>query len=322
MKARYWAMIIAGVIVLGLGLGVIFTRGGEKPWVSRAPAKSKGIVRIASFNVDGLFDPDDDPSLSGPNDDTPSDQSHLDAIASAIRAVDADILALEGVESLDAVTWFNRTYLSSLGYEHIESLDVGHPKGIENAVLSRYPITDSWVGPDLRLGGTHPARAGGEPNPMAGRPMKFRRSPLMVTVAIPDEPPLTLFVVEHKGGNRYDYWRKAEAEVVVELCQEIGLNRRIIILGSFHSDPDDPSLRPYFDAGFFDPFATGKESEFHATEITGDRTDFILANRAVGRNLDPKTGFVLGGELAEHIRSGEAQLTHLPVVIGLRTGSD
>lgn len=322
MKVRYWITIIVGVIVLALIAGFALLRGGDRPWQSKASANSKDLVRIATFNVGELFDPDDDPGLSGEYDDAPSPQPHLDAIASAIIEVDADILALERVESLEAVEWFNQTYLSSLGYEHIASLDVEHKRGIENAVLSRFPITESMVWPGVPIGGEHPSTAGGSRNSRAGQPIAFNRSPLLVTVDIPGGPPLSLFVVELKGGDKYDYWREAENYAIIELCKQIGMNRRIVVLGSFHCDPDAPSLQPYLDAGFRDPFAGSKKSEYHATEISGDRTDFIFANRSVGRDLSPDTGFVLGGDFAEGIRSGEVKTTHLPVVIGLRTNLD
>jgi endonuclease/exonuclease/phosphatase family protein len=316
MKIWHWVIII--IVLLTLAGGYMLMGGGNQPWVSKPPAKSKGLLRIASFNVEGLFDPADDPRLSGNNDDVPSDQSHLEAIASAIRAVDADILALQDVESSAALDWFNRKYLSSLGYEYIASLDVGHPRGIENAVLSRYPISNSRVWPKARLGGKHPATAGGKPNPYAGKPLSFKRSPLMVEIDVPGKVPLTLLVVEHKGGDKFDYWRKAEVNAIAKLCTQIGMSRRIIILGSFHSDPDDPSLQPYFDIGFSDPFAAGVDSEFYATEVSGDRTDFILANRAVGGDLELGKRFVLGGDFAEQAQLDETKTTHLPVVIGLR----
>lgn len=318
MKKWHWASITLGVLALALGAWFAFFRSGDRPWVSKAPSKSKHVVRIASFNVEGLFDPDDDPRLSGEYDDVPSDESHLKAIAEAIRTVDADIFALQDVESLDAVKWFNETYLTDLGYDHIASLDVGHDRGIENAVLSRYAITDARVWPTLRLGGKQPKTAGEAPNPNAGKPMTFRRSPLMVNIDLPGKESLTLFNVEHKGGDKYDFWRKAEAEAITNLCQRVGMNRRIIVLGSFHCEPEDPSLKPYFDIGFTDSLADETRSEFHATEITGDRTDFILANRVIGGDLDPERSFVLGGVLAKSIRSSDTHTTHLPVAIELQ----
>ena len=144
----------------------------------------------------------------------------------------------------------------------------------------------------------------------------------MVRIELPDRSRLTLINIEHKGGNRYGYWREAEAEGVVEICRRLGLSQRIIVLGSFHSDPGDPALEPYLQSGFRDPLETEGNSEFYATEVTGDRTDFILANRTIGRDLDVQTAFVLGGEIAERIRAGEIETTHLPVAIGLRLHGD
>lgn len=322
MKVWHWVTIAVGVAALATVGVIVLTPSGDRPWVSNPAAPSADHLRIASFCVEGLYDHDDDPRLTGANDDIPSDESHLEAIASAIRSLDADILALQDVESLAAVEWFNQTYLSELGYEHIASLDVGHERGSENAVLSRYRIKEKFVWPTRRLGGKHPSTIDGARNPQAGQNIMFRRSPLMVTIDIPDEAPLSMMVVEHKGGDKYAYWRKAEATAIAELCKEFGMSNRILVLGSFHCDPSDPSLQPYFDVGFSDPMANSGDSEYHATEISGDRTDFILANRSVGGDLDPDTGFVLGGELAERIGSGEAEMTHLPVVISLRLHED
>lgn len=322
MKTRYLITLIAGVAALAVISVILIFPAGKRPWVSRAPANSAEFVRIATFNVEGLFDPNDDPALSGDDDDVPSSDNHIEAISGAIHSTDADIIALQDIESFGALEWFNKTHLAPLGYEHIASLDVGHDSGAENAILSRFPIIEQWVWPDFTLGDTHPTTLGERPNPMAGKPMRFRRSPLMVSIDLPDKAPLILINIDHKGGNRFGYWREAEAAGIVELTRQIGLSNRIIVLGSFHCDPDDPALEPYFELGFRDPLETEGNSEFYATEITGDRTDFILANRVIGGDLDSETAFVLGGEIADRIRSGEADTTHLPVAIGLRIHSE
>ena len=322
---RWQSLTAAGLAIVVLLGGVWFfvLRSGSGIGVAAAPTKAKGMLRLATFNVEGLFDEADDLKLSGAEDDVPSSEAHLAGIAAAIRAVDADILALEDVESLEAVEWFIRTHLDGMGYEYAASLDVGHDRGIENAVLSRLPIEASNVWPTLKIGGKHPPTAGDEANPNAGQPMRFRRSPLMVRVTLPDgDGSLTLLVVEHKGGNRFDYWRKAEAEAVVGLAKEVGMGERIVVLGSFHCDPGDPSLQPYLAAGFVDALGLKGEASKWATETSGDRTDYILANRVAKGDLDPGAGFVLGGEIAELRQGAMADATHLPVVIGLRAGNE
>src|SRR5262249_2358207 len=125
------------------------------------------------------------------------------------------------IESKDALLWFRDRYLKDAGYSYVESLDAGDERGIEQAVLSKYPITDiqQWVGEEL--GGTHPDKFGNEPNRLAGEPIRFHRSPLRVTIEAPAQDAqgdavagqtyqLTLFVVHLKAGGGGGYWRERE----------------------------------------------------------------------------------------------------------------
>ncbi|MDQ7013376.1 MAG: endonuclease/exonuclease/phosphatase family protein [Planctomycetota bacterium] len=274
-----------------------------------APARAEGELRLATFNVE---------ELAAPMDPSPSSEAHLEAVAKAIRRSDADILALQGVQSLEAVRWFNQTYLSESGYTDIVSLDVGHSRGLENAVLSRVPITNSRVWPTLKIGGKHPSLAGGTPNPNSGKPIRFRRSPLMVQVQLPGErTPITLFIVEHKGGNRFAYWREAEAKAIVRLASDLGMHRRIVVLGSFHAPPDDPSLEAYTEGGFLNAIQHDNGPEM-ATEASGDTTDLVLANRAALMSLDTANTFVVG--LGDDIDG--VQTEHFVVVIGVEQSDD
>ena len=315
---------VAGAFVLLLVVGSVWffvLRSDGGIGVAAAPAKAKGMLRLATFNVEGLFDAEDDLKLTGANDDVASSEAHLAGIAEAIRVADADIVALQDVESIAALEWFVGAYLEGMGYEYAASLDVGHDRGSENAVISRLPIEASKVWPTLKIGGKHPPTAGDGANPNSGQPMRFRRSPLMVRVEMPDgDGSLTLFVVEHKGGDKFDYWREAEAGSVVGLAKEVGMHERVVVLGSFHCDPGDPSLEAYFAAGFVDALGLDGESSKWASETSGDRTDFILANRVAKGDLDPEAGFVLGGAIAELRQGSMSDATHLPVVIGLRAG--
>lgn len=293
-------------VLLSIGLLTVIGcgRGGN------APAKVAGEFRLATLNVE---------QLAGPMDAEPSDGAHLEAIAALIRDTDADLLALQGVQSLEAVQWFVAEYLDGAGYEYIVSLDVGHERGVENALLSRVPTEMSSVWPSLALGGRHPVLAGDVPNPYAGQPIRFRRSPLMVQVVLPGDPrSLTLFIVEHKGGDRFGYWRESEAAAITTLATAVGMNQRIIVLGSFHAPIDDPALQPYFDSGFSDALARGGTGDPAATELSGDRTDFVLANRVALGSLDGKNAFVISREAG----SSGLQTEHFPVGIGVRVLQD
>ena len=110
---------------------------------SKAPkAKSPGAVRLATYNIENLFDDQDDPKISGSIDDAgmtkPVDQRRAAAVA--IKALDADILCVQEVESEAALKWFRDQHLQGLGYDYVASLDAGDGRGIEQSVLSRFPI--------------------------------------------------------------------------------------------------------------------------------------------------------------------------------------
>ena len=91
------------------------------------PTKAAGTIRLAAYNVENFFDGVDDPALQGDYDDLPMQTSpdRCAALAQAIRALDADVLGLEEVESEEALRWFRDTYLKGMGYDFLASKDVG-----------------------------------------------------------------------------------------------------------------------------------------------------------------------------------------------------
>lgn len=320
MDRRFWWIGAGGVLVLALGTGVaMLVLSDSGPGVRRAPASKEGEHRLATFNVGELFDPVDDPALSGDEDDLPTPEAHLSELARAIGAIDADVIALQGVESASALAWFRDTYLAELGYEHVAAIDVGHASGVENGVLSRYPLRGARVWPDMKLGATHPSGEGASVNNLAGKPVKFRRSPLLVTVELPHQggggvTALSLLVVELKGGDAYEYWREAEAEGVLQIAGALDEREPLVILGSFHAEPGDPSVDALLGAGYADVLGGRGESSRWVTEVGGDRTDLILANGSAEALLDASGGFVLGGSFSPEPSVG----AHLPVAVGVR----
>ena len=262
---------------------------------TEAAPKQEGIVRVATYNVENLFDDVDDPALSGANEDidgTKPDEECV-ALAQTIRRLDADVLCLEEVESRAALDWFLAEFMPDHGYGHIVSLDAGDARGIEQAVLSRYPIveTKQWVGKEL--GGVHPEKYGSQANWYAGEPIRFHRSPLMVTVDVEGRR-LTLLVVHHKSGRYSGYWREAEARGTVELINELQdseKNRPVLVLGDFNAEGDAESLEIYRAAGLHEALGAGGGAE-SVTHESGRRIDLVLANAAAMGEV--AGGFVLG----------------------------
>lgn len=234
---------------------------------SKAPkAKSPGAVRLATYNIENLFDDQDDPKISGSIDDAgmtkPVDQRRAAAVA--IKALDADILCVQEVESEAALKWFRDQHLQGLGYVYVASLDAGDGRGIEQSVLSRFPIktVKNWVG--AKLDAPRPEKDTGRPDPKAGEAMEFARSPLFVEVEVPAEKAggkaytLSLIVLHHKSGRNFGERREAEARKVVEFYKELEKEqpgRNIAICGDFNATPDSDSIKVYTDAGLIDAFA-------------------------------------------------------------------
>jgi len=305
------------------GKGEDYIRHGLK-----APLpKTKGSIRLATFNIENLFDDKDDPALSAEHDDKdmakPASQSQ--AVAEAIIRLDADVLSLQEVESYEALIQFRDRYLTGSGYDHVVSIDSGDFRGIECSVLSRFPLKDAKVWKDLPLGGNHPDKWGDEPNREAGKPIVFRRSPLKVTVSVPaakaaalagEASPagvaeagkdfeFTVFVVHNKSGRPGSYWREAEARKTVELAAEAAKENpgiRMAVLGDFNAHGGEPSVMTFLNA---DPAAPGgnwthlfgdrRPKDTESMTHSSDRSiDHILYNPAMAKHLLRDSRFVMG----------------------------
>jgi endonuclease/exonuclease/phosphatase family metal-dependent hydrolase len=267
----------------------------------RAPKpKTPGSIRLANYNVENLFDDKDDPALTGQYEDIddrkPDEQ--LKALADTLRALDADIVALQEIESLDALLWFRDAWIKDLGYAHVASIDAGDERGIEQAVLSRFPLQNVKNWPGTPIPGVHPDDAR---DATPGEALKLHRSPLRADVVTPGGT-ITLFVIHHKSGSRSAYWREAEAKKILEFIhaeEKADPARPIALVGDFNSTPDQPTVQTYLTGGLTDLFAdrvTGdspKASQW-ITHSSGRTIDLILANDDFENLVIPESRFILG----------------------------
>jgi endonuclease/exonuclease/phosphatase family metal-dependent hydrolase len=325
MKGRtsaYWVMAV-GVLAAGLGFAAMNARGPSTParierisapvempvqppsgvrfGVEQPPPKPDGAIRLATFNVQNLFR-DEEGETPDPERKPPKPEAQLKAMAGLIRKLDADILALQEVESEAVLRWFRDTYLEGMGYEHLASVDAGDARGIEQSILSRFPIEGVRNWPGLVLEGTHPLTSR-DPEATPGEPIRYRRSPLRATVVVPaaraegKQYRLTLFVVHHKSGREAGYWREAEAKMTARLAREelaADPQGRVAIVGDFNASMVDMSFRKYLDAGFVDAHTDRRVGRPEwATHESGRTIDFVLVSPALAREL-AGSGFVLG----------------------------
>ncbi len=279
--------------------------GHAKPFPKR-----EGTIRIASYNLNHLYDHDDDPTLLGEHDDMQHAISHnrATAIAKVIRSLDADIVALQEVESLDALRWYRDEYLSDMGYDHLASEDVGYHRGMENSVMSRFKISKVEVRMDLSLRDVEREGPGWSEAPQAvPQGFMIQRSPLRVDIKVNEEYDLTLFVVHHKAGRDFQFQRESESVVTLDWVNQIAsqnLNRNIIILGDFNAAPWDKSYRLYLERGFVDTLAhriiprssdeSQEEARLYKTHESGRVIDYILMNSAAYREFVVGSAQVVG----------------------------
>jgi endonuclease/exonuclease/phosphatase family metal-dependent hydrolase len=301
--------------------------------------KKAGTMRLASYNVENLFDDKDDPSLSGTFEDKDMTTSpeRLAALAATIKRLDADVLAMTEIESKEALMAFRDGYLKGLGYDHVASIDAGDPRGIEQAVLSRYPIVEATNWPQEDITDMQAKREGqGWATPSDGKwPKRWARSPLLVRVKAPDGYELTLFVVHFKASKGFDAQRELEGLQTLQFVNERlarNPNENLAILGDFNATPSAKSVKLFLDTesprlrnSYDRRSQPNAPSETYLTHVTNRPIDFIFMSPGLFKDTIDKSFFVLGTPLPPKNADREAPKPagyasdHMPIAIDLET---
>ena len=193
-------------------------------------------------------------------------------------------------------------------YKHLASFDVGYYRGVEQSVMSRFPITHAKVWPNLPLDDVKRTGPGFSEVPAKyRRDLTMQRSPLRVDVRVNGDYELTLFIVHHKSGGDFRFQREAEAIRTIELVDEVrrrDASRNIIVLGDFNAAPWDKSFRLYLQAGLIDVMAhrviprwknaDQTEPDLYKTHESNRVLDYILLNSAAHREFVIGSAHVFG----------------------------
>jgi len=282
--------------------------------LTEAMPRIDGTIRVGSYNMLNFFDQVNDPTLEGEYDDYgdnpgPTSDARCRELAIVIRELDADILALQEVESQEALEWFNNKYLGDMGYSYVVSEDVGSYRGIEQSLLSRFPVKDITVWKNADLTNLERRGGGWTDIPSDVKEIEFQRSPLCVTVTSPEGYELTVFSIHHKAG-RNAWHRELEALQIMQYITEMtekNPERNIAVVGDFNAQPWDRSTRVYLRNGMTDALSFRSSnlkwddtSPLRKTHTSNRLIDFIMLNSAAVGELVIDSGFVLGSAHPEY----------------------
>lgn len=174
------------------------------------------------------------------------DADETRTVAERIRAMDADVLAVQEVEDLDTLRHFNRAHLGGM-YRFSTLLEGNDPRLIDVGLLSRLPLggVTSWQ---------HAVHPDDPDIPVFGRDLlevavlNERRSRILFTL-------FNNHLKSHYVDFREDsdaaamaanLRRKRQAEAVAEIVRHrTRPNGRYIVLGDMNDPPDSPWLAPF-----------------------------------------------------------------------------
>lgn len=245
-------------------------------------------IRLATYNVLNLFDDEDDPYHA---DETtrPKPRDELERLAASIRALDADVIALQEVESRGYLERFLTVFLPEMNYKHVVHYEGNDLRGIDVSLVSRLPIGPvrshrhmSFTGPD-------------------GIERQFNRDLLAVTVQPPGDASLEVWVVHLKsnsgGREAAEPIRLAEAEAIRRLLDDrlaADPEAWIAVVGDYNDVWGSPTLTTIVGQGPLSLWSPASSLEGPAPDTYNrgehqSMIDFILCSPALAKRYVPGT---------------------------------
>jgi len=222
-------------------------------------------IRVGTYNVEDLFDGVDDPrKADGP---APSDE-RLRALATIIQSADCDILALQEVENIEVITWFNSVCLGGM-YREAVLIEGNDPRGIDVAVLSKLPLGNVKSFRDREI-----------TDWLDGPRKCFSRDLLAVQWTDPRGRTWNLLTTHLKSGGKWcdGVLREVQADAIADICREEGFvnglgNGLTVLAGDLNAEPWDDALDALSTVPFSDP---ARDLPRRNTHASGKVLDYIL----------------------------------------------
>ena len=310
----------------------------EIPGAATTPADyafpSSDSLTVATWNVENFVDAHDNPYIDNDREDNPGESMYgrVDLFVDGLRALDADIVVLQEIESEAFVQQIVENRLSDMGYRFFTATE--SPDWFQNVVLmSRVPlgVVESYSDVVTPIEGI--TDDNGQPAAQSLTNNRIWRAEVFA------RPDYTLYLVgahlKAGPGPRNAGWRIGQVRLLHEQFNELQAanpQANILVAGDLNSLSDSPELRLLLNhperpapdsltsgtsdwtARFRDPLH-GRETHTHPSDTPERQLDYILVNEAAYPELLTQTARVaypLDNE--EMIKLSD----HLPVVITLR----
>jgi len=198
---------------------------------------------VASYNILNLFDDVDSPYHV--DETTPAKpRQEMEHVAQVIRALDADVIALQEVESRGYLKRFRDVFLDDMGYKNIVLYEGNDLRGIDVCLLSRVPVGPVRSHRHVKFPGPD------------GRERSMSRDLLSVTLMPPGKSPIEIWVVHLKsnsGGREFsEPVRLAECRYVrQQLDQRLTADpdAAILLMGDFNDRWGSPTMTTIIGSG-------------------------------------------------------------------------
>ncbi|MGI9428454.1 MAG: endonuclease/exonuclease/phosphatase family protein [Bythopirellula sp.] len=262
----------------------------------RARQASEDQLVVATYNILNLFDDVDSPYHA--DETTPSKpREQLELVAATIRQLNADVIALQEVESRGYLKRFRDAFLADMGYEHIVHYEGNDLRGIDACLLSRVPVGAVsshrhaiFSGPD-------------------GVQRSMSRDLLTVSLHPAGKSPVEVWLVHLKsnsGGREFaEPVRLAEAQYVRDqLDRRLAADPdlRILLMGDFNDQWESPTISTIVGSGPTAlslplPEAKIKSLITYNKEPYRSMIDFILCSPAMARRYVAGSYRTIPGEV-------------------------
>jgi endonuclease/exonuclease/phosphatase family metal-dependent hydrolase len=241
---------------------------------------------LATYNILNLFDDVDDPYTV---DEVMSakPRKELNTLAKVIRELDADVIAMQEVETRGYLKRFIDVLLPEMGYEHVVHFEGNNPRGIDVCLISRIPIGPVTSYRHVKF-------------PSVDNTMRsFERDVLTVTLEPKGGKPFEIWVVHLKsnyGGREHaEPIRMGEAKEIRRMLDERLKKKssaRIILCGDFNDTWDSDTLKTIVGEGsnamttFFEELSEPQRISYNKGEHRS-MIDFILCSPAMAKKYVP-----------------------------------